>query len=893
MLRRSSAIALAILVFLAHGAPPRAHGQTPTPPQESPARRPPQLTQFVEAPYPESERASGRSAAVVLSITIGADGAVEDVSVLESAGPAFDEAALAAARQFRFDPAIVDGVPTRSRIQYRYDFVLRVEAPTTAELAGVVRNGDSRQPIEGVRVTLDDGRVTTTDAEGRFEFTEVSPGTHTFTLEGERLTTSSLEETLVAGERLEASYSVFLEAPPEEGEITDDIEIVVQAPPVRTESVSTQVSADEARTVAGTGGEVLLVVQNLPGIARQAAGSGALVVWGASPEDTGVYVDGVRVPRLYHDGGLRSVIASDFVRSVELVPGGYGATYGRGLGGLVVVGTRDADPDAGVHGSVAFDLYDASASLRFRTRRNEAGPASGDTYGAFGARVGYVGNLLGATVSSDIEAFFPLPHYLDAQARVGLVTRPNETLDATVLVSSDRISRNNQSPDPTRSTRETRELFFQRTYLRYRRDLGDGSAVSAVLFVGTETRGLTTAFGPIETSLDVDSVSFGLRASYRARVFPWLTLEGGLDAEGVRSRVAREGSVSSPPREGDIRVFGQPPPDQIASDRFSTTSYGVAPYAEADLALVDDRLHIVPGIRLDPYARSVSRGNQNTATTPRIGLFEEDLAVEPRLAVRFAATDALAFNAAFGSYRQSPQAVDLSATFGNPSLPTSRAYHVVAGVAVRPAEHARIELTSFMTQSSDLAMRSRLDSPAATEVLLPSGRGRAYGAQVLLRLDQTESSPLYGWVSYSLTKSERRDAQAERWRPFDYDQRHVLTALAGAHLPFDIDVGARVRVATGYPRTTVLDAYYDSQRDLYQPIFGAHNALRIPLFFQLDIRVAKTFDIGESELELSLDLQNVTNRRNAEEIIYDERYTRRGYITGLPIVPVLGVRWSL
>src|SRR4051812_35750581 len=64
--------------------------------------RPPELLKFVEAPYPEAERASGKSAAVVLQLTISATGTVDDVTVNESAGPAFDAAALAAAKQFVF-----------------------------------------------------------------------------------------------------------------------------------------------------------------------------------------------------------------------------------------------------------------------------------------------------------------------------------------------------------------------------------------------------------------------------------------------------------------------------------------------------------------------------------------------------------------------------------------------------------------------------------------------------------------------------------------------------------------------------------------------------------------------------------------------------------------------
>jgi len=61
-------------------------------------------------------------------------------------------------------------------------------------------------------------------------------------------------------------------------------------------------------------------------VARAAAGSGQLIVWGAAPEDTRVYIDGVPVPRLYHDGGLRSVLPSELV--LEFAPVAEGSLPG-------------------------------------------------------------------------------------------------------------------------------------------------------------------------------------------------------------------------------------------------------------------------------------------------------------------------------------------------------------------------------------------------------------------------------------------------------------------------------------------------------------------------------------------------------------------------------------
>jgi hypothetical protein len=36
----------------------------------------------------------------------------------------------------------------------------------------------------------------------------------------------------------------------------------------------------------------------------------------------------------------------------------------------------------------------------------------------------------------------------------------------------------------------------------------------------------------------------------------------------------------------------------------------------------------------------------------------------------------------------------------------------------------------------------------------------------------------------------------------------------------------------------------------------------------------------------------MTDHRNPEEIIYNFNYSRKSYITGLPVLPVLGVKLS-
>ena len=56
-------------------------------------------------------------------------------------------------------------------------------------------------------------------------------------------------------------------------------------------------------------------------------------------------VDGVPVPRLFHLGGSRSILPARMVSSVGLVPGGFGAPFGRAIGGLVQVKTVRTNDD--------------------------------------------------------------------------------------------------------------------------------------------------------------------------------------------------------------------------------------------------------------------------------------------------------------------------------------------------------------------------------------------------------------------------------------------------------------------------------------------------------------------------------------------------------------------
>jgi hypothetical protein len=213
---------------------------------------------------------------------------------------------------------------------------------------------------------------------------------------------------------------------------------------------------------------------------------------------------------------------------------------------------------------------------------------------------------------------------------------------------------------------------------------------------------------------------------------------------------------------------------------------------------------------------------------------------------------------------------------------------VSGGVSFKLRPTLSFETVGFYKRLWDLVARTDDPTPPLAQSLTQDEIGRAYGGQALLRQELLRG--FFGWISYSYIRSERRDHPDQEWRLFDFDQTHVLAVLASYQIAKGWDAGARFRYTTGFPRTPVIGSYYDSPNDSYDPIFGVRNSIRIPAFYQLDARIERAFVFKHGKLNVFLDVQNVTNRKNPEEIIYRFNYSQRAYITGFPTLAVLGAR---
>ena len=374
--------------------------------------------------------------------------------------------------------------------------------------------------------------------------------------------------------------------------------------------------------------------------------------------------------------------------------------------------------------------------------------------------------------------------------------------------------------------------------------------------------------------LKLDTATIHLRDTTRWKATRWLTVVGGLDLLFQQL----SGLARLPPFANEGVPASNDVTHLIETRLDSMRAWSPAGFAELELNPLAD-LYLSVGVRADYF----SRISQAT--------------VAPRLVARYRilpSLTSLTIKGGAGLYTQEPQLYETDVNFGNPALKAERAVHLSAGLEWKPRPFVTLDGTFFYKDLSNLVSptdRSVTDSNGTTRPLRydNGGVGRVTGFEFLAKHDFSEK--FAGWIAYTLSRSERRDSGATSNRLFDFDQTHILAAVATYQLPRNWQVGTRFRFVTGTPQTPVIGSIYNNVSDTYDPVYGAPNTSRPPPFHQLDIRVDKKWIYRESTATAYLDLQNVYNRANAEgppSFNYD--YTKSSITQGLPVLAILGFK---
>jgi outer membrane receptor protein involved in Fe transport len=340
-----------------------------------------------------------------------------------------------------------------------------------------------------------------------------------------------------------------------------------------------------------------------------------------------------------------------------------------------------------------------------------------------------------------------------------------------------------------------------------------------------------------------------------------------------------------PSREGDIQVFGQPPGNRVNEDKWTVTNAGVGLFLTPNIRL-GNRFRVEPGVRFEPSIINGNRVLPVRPSEPEVGYTELQFSANPRLRVSFQATSTVQLFSAAGGYQQPAAATDLSPVFGSPVLEQGRSWQVLVGTQVVPNSWFRGDLVVYAAKQDQLTSRSPLATPPIAGLLNSDGQGRSMGAQVSLHASLPGRATAS--LSYAASRAERRRDATSLWRPFDSDQPHQLRVASQWSTDFGLQLGGRLELSSGMPRTPVIGAIFNTSSQRHDPIFGQHNSERLPSFVSLSLRAGYERKEDWGLYRVWLDVVNATNRENVEEVFYSSDFSDRGFIQGLPILPVLG-----
>jgi TonB family protein len=877
---------------------------------------PPALLQFVEAPYPEAAFAKGITASVMTTLFIDETGKVVQVELAQplegdAANQGFEDAALKALSAFTFSPALVDGVPTPVKVQYRYDFVINIPEPDPipdevdpapvdrstlpVNLVIELRERGTRKPLDRAAVTLVKGDETIDDyaLDGRYEAHGLSPGEWTIIIDADGYEPVSLTEEVFEGKRTEASYYIertYYDVFDGKGDYKGDSDYVFETTSARVKrEVSVQtLSVAEVQRIPGNQGDAIKVVQNLPGVARAPFGGGQIVIRGSAPEDSEILLDGSPIPLLFHFGGLSAVINSDILEEIQFIPGNFSVRYGRAIGGIVDVKTRRPNSEK-YSGYINVDLLNTVALFE--------GPVGGGWAVQASARRSYIDAILPLVIPDDAPASLTTaPRYWDYQMRANwgsektINGEPVHEVELFSFGSDDVLevilkepSANNPGVRGNASTATNFHRGQARWIYRSKK------LRNSLLY---NFGGNALGFALSDTAyFKLNVFDHVIRDELNYEVADWLTLTGGLDMRFGNFDISV--LAPRPPQEGEVgQGFNS---SEFISADITGSTYRPATFAEASISPTEDLLFVL-GTRVD-YDRSIRDFSNDIRGSFRYQ-FAFDYDCQPLDDDPEAPCQAIpwrwAIKGGVGTFHQTPEDNESSIDFGNPDLTFQSAVHYTLGfeTSVPTYEALFFDITGFYKSLSDMiAPSDRLierDGETVPERLANTGIGNIWGGEFLIR--HNLSNNFFGWISYTLSFSERQDAPEEPVRLFSFDQTHILTIIGSYKLPDNWQVGLRWRYTTGNPTTPRSRGVYLADADDYEAIPGETNSTRIPPFHQLDFRVDKTWIFDTWVLNAYLDIQNVYYNANPEGVTYNFDFTQSGITEGLPILPSFGVR---
>ncbi len=601
--------------------------------------------------------------------------------------------------------------------------------------------------------------------------------------------------------------------------------------------------------------DILKTIQLLPGVKSGGEGNTGFFVRGGAADQNLILLDEATVYNSSHLLGFFSTFNADAIKDVSLYKGGMPAQYGGRLSSVLDVKMQDGNSkEFGVEGGIG--LIASRLKLEGPIVKNK---------GSFmiSARRTYIDFLLRASPDSSLNS--NTLNFYDLNAKANYAFNDRNKLFLSGYFGKDNIGVKDLFANDWGNTTATVRLnhIFSNSLFSNTSFIYNKYSYAVELLDATTNARITSLIRDYNFKEDLQyfngqhSIRFGLQATHH-RIAP-------------SDITASAGSTFNP-----LSIENR---------------YGLelAAYA-SDEWTVSDRLSVLGGLRLSSFSLlgpgTIKTYAPNGAVLSsrsygRGGMVKSYQYLEPRLSLSYRLNDENSIKAA---YNRNTQNIHIL-TNANTSSPTDQ--YVMSSNNIEPELADQVALGYFrnskdntMELSAEVyykTLRNQIDYKNGAELIanadveseLLYGEGRAYGLEIYLKKTKGK---LNGWISYTLSKTERKFAGINngQYFPARQDRTHDLSLVSSYRMGRRLTASATYIYSTGNAVTYPAGKYNIGGLTTYY--YAARNADRMPYTGRLDLGL--TLDAKATKKfrsSWSFGLYNALNRQNPYAITFRDK----------------------
>ncbi len=226
-------------------------------------------------------------------------------------------------------------------------FTMGLMAQTTGKISGIIKDGDTNEPLIAANVIVKDTNLgTASDLEGYYSIVNIKPGVYTLVVDMIGYKQLVFENVRVSVNR------------------TTTIDAVLTATVIQGETVTVEVDAittkkDQTSTIKNISTDQIekLAVEDLGAIVGMQAGVVEGHFRGGRMTEVTYLVDGIKVDEVFGGSSSMLSIEPDVIQDLEVITGTFNAEYGNAMSGVVNAVTKDGSNRYGGSFSTGFGEY--------------------------------------------------------------------------------------------------------------------------------------------------------------------------------------------------------------------------------------------------------------------------------------------------------------------------------------------------------------------------------------------------------------------------------------------------------------------------------------------------------------------------------------------------------